>query len=164
MRRQVNVDRARIASSDLLEYHIALCTVWKPKGQAFAPKIILMRFIRSALLLTLCALLLSGCFLRPFKIDVQQGNFIDQEAVSKLKPEMTRSQVRFLLGTPLITDPFHPERWDYYYVDRKGGKVKASQRLTLYFDGDKLKRAMSSTAGSSSLLDGKQSAAVTDKP
>ena len=84
----------------------------------------------------------AGCFLKPHKIDIQQGNFIDQEAVSKLKPEMTRSQVRFLLGTPLITDPFHPERWDYLYIDRKGGKLKEKKRLTLIFDGDKLKRAV----------------------
>ena len=44
---------------------------------------------------------------------VQQGNYLDAEVIAKLKPGMTRSQVRFLLGTPLITDPFHPERWDY---------------------------------------------------
>ena len=59
--------------------------------------------------------LLSACFLKPYKIDVQQGNFLDQEMVAKLKPGMTRSQVRFLLGTPLIADPFHPDRWDYVY-------------------------------------------------
>jgi len=53
--------------------------------------------IRSLLLLLVWALLLTGCFLKPHKIDVQQGNFLDQEAISKLKPGMTRSQVRFLL-------------------------------------------------------------------
>ena len=98
--------------------------------------------MRSILALAFSALLLGGCFLRPHKIDIQQGNFIDQEAVSKLKPEMTRSQVRFLLGTPLVADPFHPERWDYLYIDRKGGKLKEKKRLTLIFDGDKLKRAI----------------------
>jgi outer membrane protein assembly factor BamE len=97
--------------------------------------------IRSTLTLLLCAWSLSGCFLKPHKIDVQQGNFLDQEAISKLKPGMTRSQVRFLLGTPLITDPFHPERWDYMFIDRKAGKLKEEQHLTLYFDGDKLIRA-----------------------
>jgi outer membrane protein assembly factor BamE len=97
--------------------------------------------IRSTLTALLCAWVLTGCFLKPHKIDVQQGNFLDQEAISKLKPGMSRSQVRFLLGTPLITDPFHPERWDYMYIHRKGGKLKEEKRLTLFFDGDKLLRA-----------------------
>src|SRR5262245_54515434 len=96
--------------------------------------------IRCALTLLIAAGLLGGCFLRPHKIDVQQGNFLDPVAISKLKPGMTRSQVRFLLGTPLITDPFHPERWDYMFIDRKGGKLKEERRLTLYFQGDKLTR------------------------
>jgi outer membrane protein assembly factor BamE len=99
--------------------------------------------IRSALILLLSAPLLAACFLKPHKIDVQQGNFLDQEAVSKLKPDMTRSQVRFLLGTPLVADPFHPERWDYLYIDRKAGKLKERKRLTLIFEGDQLKRALS---------------------
>src|SRR6185369_14998386 len=98
--------------------------------------------IRWLLLLLVWALLLTGCFLKPHKIDVQQGNFLDQEAIAKLKPGMTRSQVRFLLGTPLITDPFHPERWDYvYYVDNEWQKPKDVRRLSLVFEGDKLKQA-----------------------
>jgi outer membrane protein assembly factor BamE len=55
---------------------------------------------------------------------------------------MTRSQVRFLLGTPLVTDAFHPDRWDYLYLDRKQGKLVAERRLTLWFEGDKLTRAV----------------------
>jgi outer membrane protein assembly factor BamE len=97
---------------------------------------------RSFLALLFCAPLLTACFLKPHKIDVQQGNYLDQEAVAKLKPDMTRSQVRFLLGTPLIADPFHPERWDYLYIDSKKGKLKAARRLTLIFEGDNLKRAL----------------------
>jgi len=96
---------------------------------------------RLILTLLLSACLFGGCFLKPHRIDVQQGNFLDEATVSKLKPGMTRSQLRFLLGTPLIADPFHPERWDYMYLDRKGGKLKNEKRLTLYFDGDKLTRA-----------------------
>jgi len=99
--------------------------------------------IRSFLTLVLCACLLTGCFLKPHKIDVQQGNYLDQATILKLKPGMTRSQVRFLLGTPLIADPFHPERWDYMFIDRKAGKLKEERRLTLFFDGDKLLRATS---------------------
>jgi outer membrane protein assembly factor BamE len=85
-------------------------------------------------------MLLPGCFLVPHKIDVQQGNFVDQKMVEKLKPEMTKSQVRFVLGTPLIADPFHPERWDYVYMTGKAGVVKRERRITVVFDGDKLVR------------------------
>jgi outer membrane protein assembly factor BamE len=102
---------------------------------------------RSFLALLFCAPLLTACLLKPHKIDVQQGNYLDQEAVAKLKPDMTRSQVRFLLGTPLIADPFHPERWDYLYIDRKKGELKAAKRLTLIFDGDNLKRALTDIQG-----------------
>jgi len=116
--------------------------------------------VRSILTLVLSACLLSGCFLKPHKIDIQQGNFLDQAAISKLKPGMTRSQVRFLMGTPMISDPFHPERWDYMYLDSKGGKLLEEKRLTLYFDGDKLVRATTDLSGQSS-LDGDKSAAST---
>jgi outer membrane protein assembly factor BamE len=116
--------------------------------------------VRSILTLVLSACLLSGCFLKPHKIDIQQGNFLDQAAISKLKPGMTRSQVRFLMGTPMISDPFHPERWDYMYLDSKGGKLLEEKRVTLYFDGDKLVRATTDLSGQSS-LDGDKSAAST---
>lgn len=101
---------------------------------------------RTLLLLLVCLPLLSACFLAPHKIDVQQGNYLDQAAVSKLRPEMTRSQVRFLLGTPLVADPFHPDRWDYLYIDRKDGKLKQTKRLTLIFEGDHLKKALTDMA------------------
>jgi outer membrane protein assembly factor BamE len=99
--------------------------------------------MRPILALITCVPLLAACFLAPHKIDVQQGNYLDQQSVSKLKFDMTRSQVRFILGTPLISDAFHPERWDYVYIDYKGGKLKQEKRLTLIFEGDKLKRALS---------------------
>ena len=116
--------------------------------------------IRSTLSVLLCLWVLSGCFLRPHKIDVQQGNFLDQEAVSKLKPGMTRSQVRFLLGTPLLADPFHPERWDYMYIDRKGGKLKDEKHLTLFFEGDKLLRATTDLPAQSASDPGKNAASA----
>ena len=84
-------------------------------------------------------LLVAGCMLAPHKIDIQQGNYIDQAMVAKLKPEMTRSQVRFILGTPLIADPFHPNRWDYVYLTGKANKVHTQHKITVVFDGDKLK-------------------------
>lgn len=83
---------------------------------------------------------LGGCFLVPHKIDVQQGNYVDQAMLAKLKTGMTKSQVRYVLGTPLVTDPFHPERWDYAYMDRPNGKLKASRRVTVIFEGERLRR------------------------
>lgn len=73
-----------------------------------------------------------------YKIDVEQGNIVTQEMVDQLKPGMSRRQVRFILGTPLLEDPFNQSRWDYPYVKRNGNKVLDEARLMVYFDGDKL--------------------------
>ena len=81
---------------------------------------------------------LAGCMLAPHKIEIQQGNYVDQEMIDKLKPEMTRSQVRFILGTPLVADPFHPNRWDYVFMTGHAGKVRAERKITVVFEGDKL--------------------------
>ena len=91
------------------------------------------------------ALLLAACSsvnvpLSPYRIDVQQGNALEQESVEKLKLGLTRSQVRFLLGTPLLVDPFHSNRWDYVFNYRKAGKLAEERRLALFFDGDVLVR------------------------
>ncbi len=91
----------------------------------------------------LCALSgVGGCTLKPYKIDIQQGNVVTQEMVSKLRQGMTRSQVKFVMGTPLVTDPFHPERWDYFYKFDKGGQAREERRLTLLFEGDKLAKVL----------------------
>lgn len=91
------------------------------------------------------ALILGACTsanvpIAPYRIDVRQGNALEQEAVDKLKPGLSRSQVRYLLGTPLLVDPFHGNRWDYVYNYRKAGKLVESRRLALFFDGDVLAR------------------------
>lgn len=91
-------------------------------------------------LLLILPLLLSGCMLTAHKIEMQQGNYVDQEMVGKLRPEMTRSQVRFVLGTPLVADVFHPDRWDYIYLTGEAGDVQRQRRITVVFDGDMLKR------------------------
>lgn len=96
-------------------------------------------FLISALLLSL----VSGCSsvnLGPHRIDVQQGNALDQENVARLKPGLNRSQVRFLLGTPLVVDPFRTDRWDYVYVFYKAGKLSEQKRISLFFDGETLAR------------------------
>lgn len=90
----------------------------------------------------LAAICLSACgfvgFPGVYKIDVEQGNIVTQEMVDQLKPGMSRRQVRFILGTPLLEDPFNQERWDYPYVKRNGQDVLAENRLAVYFDGDTL--------------------------
>jgi len=74
------------------------------------------------------------------RIDIQQGNVVTQEMVAKLKPGMTRQQVRFVMGTPPVVDPFRQDRWDYVYYYNKAGKITEHRRLVLLFDGDILKR------------------------
>jgi outer membrane protein assembly factor BamE len=78
--------------------------------------------------------------LTPYKVDIQQGNYVTQDMVDKLKPGMTKSQVRFALGTPLIADPFHNDRWDYIYVMQKGGRLAEQRRMVVVFSDDKLQR------------------------
>jgi outer membrane protein assembly factor BamE len=90
------------------------------------------------------AFLASGCV---YRINIQQGNFLDQGAVDQVKPGMTRSQVRYLLGTPMVADSFDKERWDYIYYLKKGRTRHVdSRRVTVYFDGEKVARLDKPTA------------------
>ena len=98
-------------------------------------------------LIAAIAVVLSGCKnvpmlpgLTTYRIDIQQGNVVTQDMIDKLKPGMTRQQVRFVMGTPPIVDPFHKDRWDYVYYLNKAGKIVEHRRLVLLFDGDVLKR------------------------
>ncbi len=74
---------------------------------------------------------------RPYRPDIQQGNFVSQEMVAQLKPGMTQDQVIFLLGTPLLTDVFHADRWDYAFRLQKGNGEITTSRVTVFFK-DKL--------------------------
>ena len=76
----------------------------------------------------------------PYKIDIQQGNVVTQQMVAKLKPGMTKAQVRFIMGTPLIMDVFHANRWDYVYRYLKSDKLMEERKLALFFDKDLLQR------------------------
>jgi len=89
-------------------------------------------------LVLLIPLLLSGCFLKPYKVEIRQGNYVDDKMLSKLKLEMTRDQVLFAMGTPLVIDPFHPNRWDYVYMDGRAEDVKRVRGISLEFDGNRL--------------------------
>ncbi len=92
-------------------------------------------------LATALALLATVGCVHTYKTEIQQGNVITQEMIDKLKPGMTKSQVRFVLGTTLITDPFHPERWDYVYVYKKDVSAPAeTKQFTVIFNGDSMAR------------------------
>lgn len=85
------------------------------------------------------ALLVSGCnLLSPYRAEIQQGNVVTQDMIAKLQPGMTRGQVRFALGTPLVVDPFRQDRWDYVYLLMKQGEVKERRRIVVVFKDDKL--------------------------
>ncbi len=97
----------------------------------------------------LCASLsLGACnLLTTHKLDIQQGNVVTQEMVDKLKPGMTRAQARYVLGTPLVTDTFHRDRWDYFYSFKTGAEgVAETRRLTLIFQDDVLRRVQGDVA------------------
>jgi outer membrane protein assembly factor BamE len=96
------------------------------------------RLALPTILLATSALFASGCV---YKMNIQQGNYLVPASVSQLKEGMTRSQVRFLLGTPMVPDAFDESRWDYYYYF-ESQKIKAplKRRLTVYFADDKVAR------------------------
>ena len=73
-----------------------------------------------------------------YKIDIDQGNVIDQNMVNQLRPDMTKRQVIYVLGSPLLTDPFSSNRWDYIYSVQPGGEDRLQDRIALYFSGDNL--------------------------
>jgi outer membrane protein assembly factor BamE len=96
----------------------------------------LIKIIKAVMVAGGLSVALSGCV---YRINIQQGNFLNQSAVDTVKEGMTRSQVRYLLGTPMVADSFNKERWDYIYYLKKGRTRHVdSRRVTVYFDGDKV--------------------------
>ena len=97
-----------------------------------------MRPVRSHRLRVVAAIALA-CVLAAcvYRLDTQQGNLLDQEQVDAVETGMTRSQVRFLLGTPMVADPFSQDRWDYVYYFRRG-RTGATRRshVIVWFEGD----------------------------
>lgn len=111
----------------------------------------MIKILRPLLVYVSLALLASGCV---YRINIQQGNFLDQAAVEQVKPGMTRSQVRYLLGTPMVADPFNTERWDYIYYLKKGRTRHVdSRRVTVYFEGEKVARLDKPTAAQAAAQD-----------
>ncbi len=103
-----------------------------------------IRALRAA---TLAAALVAGCGfvpripgITPYRIEIQQGNYISQEMVAQLKPGMTKEQVRFILGTPMVTDIFHSDRWDYVYWRQPPSGAREQRKLTVLFEQGQLAR------------------------
>jgi outer membrane protein assembly factor BamE len=78
--------------------------------------------------------------LAPYRMDIRQGNVVDAAMLARLQLGMPREQVRTLLGTPQLIDPFNPNRWDYTFTERKGYQPRAQRSISLYFSGDRLQR------------------------
>lgn len=97
----------------------------------------------SILILWVIAVLGSGCgaklpSMKPFKMEIQQGNVVTSKMLLQLRPGMTRAQVRYIMGTPLVVDSFRDNRWDYFYDLRKQGVIVEKRRVILDFDKDSL--------------------------
>ena len=105
--------------------------------------ILKVRFL--ILILLVCGAALTACgsrvpVIKPFKMDIQQGNVVTSKMLLQLRPGMTKSQVKFIMGSPLILDSFHSNRWDYFYQLRQAGKVVEQRRVILDFEKDLLTR------------------------
>ncbi|MBM2829665.1 MAG: Outer rane lipoprotein SmpA [Gammaproteobacteria bacterium] len=96
--------------------------------------------IFALLLASGCAENVDGTWKAPFvyRVDVQQGNVVDQAMINKLKQGMDKNQVRFIMGTPLLIDPFHTDRWEYIYSFEPGGGEREQRHIILYFKDEKL--------------------------
>lgn len=103
------------------------------------------RLIRIALLAVVVTL--AGCSssrgfsLLPYRMNIQQGNYLEAKDVDQIEVGMTQSQVRFLIGTPMVTDPFNKARWDYVFFFKVGRtREEISNRLTIWFEDDRVAR------------------------
>lgn len=93
--------------------------------------------MRLVLPVLLASLALSGCGV-VYKMDVQQGNYVTQDVVARVKPGMTKAEVRQILGTPLLADVFHANRWDYYFSHERGRAAEERTRFSVLFENDKV--------------------------
>lgn len=101
--------------------------------------------IYNLIILVVFSLLLSGCgsvtsfaFPGVYRLNIPQGNIITQEMVDQLRPGLTKRQVNFIMGTPLVKDTFDQDRWDYLYSFQPGGGERVQERLTVFFENDQL--------------------------
>ncbi len=107
-----------------------------PNYRFIMKKIIIFAVLMAAVKLMGC----SSGFLSVHKIDVQQGNALNPESVELITLGMNTEQVRYLLGYPVVTDLFHPDRWSYIYYFKPGNGHVENRRLTVYFNNDRVVR------------------------
>lgn len=95
--------------------------------------------MKQILVIFILSLSLSGCSLWIYKYDINQGNYLNQDDVNKLRINMTKEQVQYVLGTPVVQNPFKSHKWHYVYT-QKSGKTNLTKRkeLVVNFDGDSL--------------------------
>ena len=93
--------------------------------------------LASTLMSTGCSTILSN-IPGVYTVDVFQGNMIDQDMVDQLRPNMTKRQVLYIMGSPMLADSFHERRWDYLFSEQKGGAERVQKRISLFFNGDNL--------------------------
>ncbi len=93
--------------------------------------------IASCLTLTGCSTVLEN-LPGVYSLDIQQGNVVNQEMIDQLRPNMSKRQVLYIMGSPMLVDVFHQKRWDYLYSEQPGGGDRVQKRLSLYFDDDSL--------------------------
>lgn len=97
-----------------------------------------LKALKLSLVIATCATLLGAC-IKPYQPDIQQGNIINNSDLREIRYGMSKQEVLFILGTPMVIDPFNTERWDYFYSRRNQQRKHTEQRLiTVIFDGDKL--------------------------
>jgi outer membrane protein assembly factor BamE len=126
-------------------------TLSSPSEPVLSDSTIVSRALRTAVrTLPLAAALLGGCSflptadrvfgpITPYRIEIVQGNVITREQVAAIKPGMSRAQVRDILGSPLLADPFHADRWDYVFTMRRPGTPLQSRAVVVLFENDVLK-------------------------
>ena len=109
-----------------------------PETSEEFPRMNFLRLATTALLFSAIAACTSvPRFINEYKIDIQQGNVLTQDMVSQLRPGLTKDQVRFILGTPVLSDMFHASRWEYFYSLRKGNSGETEKRkFSVFFDAD----------------------------
>lgn len=100
---------------------------------------------KSILFLSLVSIPLMSCSLvldnlpYVYKVDVNQGNVIDQTMIDQLRPNMTKRQVLYVMGSPMLVDFFHQNRWDYIYSSKKGGENMEQKTVSIFFENDQIK-------------------------
>ena len=115
-----------------------------PAQRRGTPRLLVGGVLRATALASLLALL-GACnnigsmdFPGVYKIAIPQGNIITQEMIDQLRPGMTKRQVIFVMGTPLVRDPYHQDRWDYVYNFQPGGGERGQERISVLFEDDQL--------------------------